>query len=467
MEMMTRGVDGNSIRKLFQVASGAPYIGVLDSQSSQNLSMLRVLSESILTYTSIITKSNDIGARLSARVVDFLNCVLWGLKSDGDVGRQDASIPALSENPFSLLVEASFMIVPASDLDAPGDVLNVIKIFWMLEVVKSICAVIESVGVKGDAFIEDERLKDCEGVDAGEMGVFVDWIMLNLKIEEGLRAEILAKIPAAFFLAFSRGACLQFLRRVCILLYARFAMVSPCLEDKVHLVDGEEVDPAEESSRLCEYLQLPSVVGICGTETMNDPVLSKMISGWCNHLTDLNPGHFTDEDKMIDDSMIENDRLLSVGCPAVMTLIALPKQLDVLFEESRIKTCERCGTIPQTPALCLICGVFVCSQSFCCTDGETGECNAHARVCGGDIGIFFIIKRSLVLLLHNENGCYMNPMYLDAHGEVDIGLRRGNVLKVNAKRYGELRRIWLGHGVASGVARKVEQTFDFGGWGTV
>jgi E3 ubiquitin-protein ligase UBR1 len=419
IEMMTRGVDGNSIHKLFQIASGAPYIGVLDSQSQQNLSMLRVLSESILTYTSIITKSSDVGSRLSSRVIDFLNCVLWGLKGDGDSGRQEASIPALSEDPFSLLVECSFLIVPSCDLESPADVLHVINIFWTLEIIKSICAVVESVGMKNDAFIKDERFASSFGVDAGDMEVFVDWVMINLKIEKEERDSIRKRVPPAFFLAFSRTSSLPFLRRSCILLQSRFAMVSPCLADKVHLVDNEEVDPDDEATRLCEYLHLPSVSSICSRETMNDPILGKMITGWCNHLTDLNPGHFTDIDLM-DDSDIENDRLVSVTCPAIMTLVKMPKRLDILFEESRLKVCERCGTLPQTPALCLLCGVFVCSQSFCCTDGELGECNAHSRVCGGDIGMFLLVKRGLILLLHNENGNYMNPPYLDAHGEVEI-----------------------------------------------
>jgi E3 ubiquitin-protein ligase UBR1 len=381
MEMMTRGVDGNSIQKLFQSASGAPYIGVLDSQSQQNLSMLRVLSESILTYTSVIAKNSDIGNRLSSRVIDFLNCVLWGLKSDGDEGRLEASIPALSEDPFSLLVECSFLIVPSSDLDTPADVLYIIKMFWILEIVKSVCAVVESVGAKSDPFISDERFASSFGVDAGEMSVFVEWIMSHLKIEKDLQAEIMEKIPAAFFLAFSRAACLPFLRRSCILLYSRFAMVSPCLTDKVHLVDSEDIDPAQESTRLCLYLHLPSVDSLCSSETMNDPVLSKLISGWCNHLTDLNPGHFENtDDAMTDESDIEIDRLLSVTCPAVLSLIALPSRLDILFEESRLKVCERCGTLPSTPALCLLCGLFVCSQSFCCTEGDLGECNAHSRL---------------------------------------------------------------------------------------
>lgn len=80
--------------------------------------------------------------------------------------------------------------------------------------------------------------------------------------------------------------------------------------------------------------------------------------------------------------------------------------------------------------------------------------NVRTRVnlifrCGGDIGIFLVIKKSLILVLHNENGSYMNPPYLDSHGEVDVGLRRGNPLFLNKRRYAEIRKMWLTH---SGIA---------------
>lgn len=61
----------------------------------------------------------------------------------------------------------------------------------------------------------------------------------------------------------------------------------------------------------------------------------------------------------------------------------------------------------------------------------------------------------------------MNAPYLDAHGEPDHGLKRGKPLFLNQKRYDELRRTWLTHGIPSLIGRKMEQTFDFGGWTTL
>jgi hypothetical protein len=88
----------------------------------------------------------------------------------------------------------------------------------------------------------------------------------------------------------------------------------------------------------------------------------------------------------------------------------------------------------------------------------------------------------------------MNAPYLDTHGEVDVMLkyalhyscenisamfayakdnrlhffdRRGRPQFLNQKRYDEFRKLWLTHSVAIHVARKLEQTFDLGGWTTM
>ncbi len=94
-----------------------------------------------------------------------------------------------------------------------------------------------------------------------------------------------------------------------------------------------------------------------------------------------------------------------------------------------------------------------------------------------------MLKKGAILLLHGQNkGVFMPPPYMDVHGEVDIGLRcvdynlicvsdclnrRGRPLYLNTKRYAEVRKLWLSHGIPSFVARKMEQVFDVGGWRTM
>ena len=43
--------------------------------------------------------------------------------------------------------------------------------------------------------------------------------------------------------------------------------------------------------------------------------------------------------------------------------------------------------------------------------------------CGGQVGMYLIIKKAAILLLHDGNGYFINPPYLDTHGEVDLGLK--------------------------------------------
>jgi len=71
--------------------------------------------------------------------------------------------------------------------------------------------------------------------------------------------------------------------------------------------------------------------------------------------------------------------------------------------------CPRCkGEDSRVPAMCLVCGEVVCSQSYCCqTDVEgvmVGAATLHANVCGAGTGIFlryppFILYIQLLLAI--------------------------------------------------------------------
>ncbi|PWZ03008.1 hypothetical protein BCV70DRAFT_9664 [Testicularia cyperi] len=156
--------------------------------------------------------------------------------------------------------------------------------------------------------------------------------------------------------------------------------------------------------------------------------------------------------------------------PHIYELARLPTDLAVLLQDTRKRVCKKCGDVPPEPALCLLCGEVVCFQSFCCQseeDGERGECNQHTDVCGGATGVFFKIKSNVVMLLYQGNGTFhfLSP-YLDSHGEIDVGLRKGRPQKLHQQRYDELRKQVWSHGVANIVARKIEAAMDQGGWQT-
>ena len=65
--------------------------------------------------------------------------------------------------------------------------------------------------------------------------------------------------------------------------------------------------------------------------------------------------------------------------PGTYELCRLPRlyeDLVLLYTDHR---CDKCGTQPTFPALCLNCGKFLCLGGDCCADGEQGECNLHMR----------------------------------------------------------------------------------------
>lgn len=52
--------------------------------------------------------------------------------------------------------------------------------------------------------------------------------------------------------------------------------------------------------------------------------------------------------------------------------------------------------------------------------------------CSGPVGIYFLVKRCVVLYLWADSGSFISPPYLDAHGELDIGLRHVNLPNIHA-----------------------------------
>lgn len=155
--------------------------------------------------------------------------------------------------------------------------------------------------------------------------------------------------------------------------------------------------------------------------------------------------------------------------PVLFELVALPRKLDILLGNIEKWHCNNCEKVPVDPAICLICGTLVCSQSRCCSSFSTnkGECNIHADLCGGGTGMFFLIKKCVLLVLFDGRGHFLNSPYLDLHGEVDPGLRRGKPQFLNGQRYDEIKVMWVKHQIPSYIARKVDQGPLTAGWGTL
>src|SRR5689334_10422505 len=81
------------------------------------------------------------------------------------------------------------------------------------------------------------------------------------------------------------------------------------------------------------------------------------------------------------------------------------------------------------------------------------SCALHARKHGSGIGLFFLVQKCTVLLIHNNKSAYCPSIYVDEHGEEDPGLRRGRPLYLNASRFQALETMWRQHGIPREVAQ--------------
>mmetsp|Transcript_3143 Transcript_3143/g.11325 ORF Transcript_3143/g.11325 Transcript_3143/m.11325 type:complete len:2016 (+) Transcript_3143:228-6275(+) len=126
--------------------------------------------------------------------------------------------------------------------------------------------------------------------------------------------------------------------------------------------------------------------------------------------------------------------LVKPGTASPLRLIQLPQRYEDLLTSFASSKCERCGTAPLNPALCLFCGRFVCAGATCCGNQEIAECSLHCLACSLGLGAYLILKDTRVLLLRGEKRCVWGSLYLDAYGEEDPSLRRGRPLTLSLER---------------------------------
>ncbi|GAA5940730.1 uncharacterized protein JCM15063_006345 [Sporobolomyces koalae] len=226
-----------------------------------------------------------------------------------------------------------------------------------------------------------------------------------------------------------------------------------------------------ELERLMTILDIPSIASVLDEEPASANSMNEILRAHLSTCADACTvcGYIAkDEGQMV------NAWFKGIEHPVIYELLGLPQHLDTLVASALNRKCRRCQQSPENPAICLLCGQLVCCQSFCCMAGEEeaqhGECNEHMWTCGGSVGIFFLVKRNVILYLHTDKGAFTQPPYLDSHGEVDNGRTRSRSMfpqYLHQGRYDEVRKVWLNQGVATLVARKLEATTDHGGWTTM
>lgn len=233
-----------------------------------------------------------------------------------------------------------------------------------------------------------------------------------------------------------KHACMPFLR--CCAIFYHFLTDIPAPNSLTESLGNYE--------ELCDYLGLESNIN----KMVSYSYAKDLAKTWCSNKnvavrlqTDMKDG-------------------LVIQPIVVPKLVKLPNDYSELINAVSLFTCpnsERDDS--RNPTMCLVCGLMLCSQSYCCqTELEkspVGACTYHSQVCGAGAGVFLRVRECEVLFLSaHSRGCFVSPPYLDEYGETDQGLRRGNPLTLCADKFQKLQHIWLGHGIHEIISRAIE-----------
>ncbi|XP_009707870.1 PREDICTED: E3 ubiquitin-protein ligase UBR3-like, partial [Cariama cristata] len=248
------------------------------------------------------------------------------------------------------------------------------------------------------------------------------------KMYEGGETEELTVVNPDSVECYLQQFCLPFLRITSLLQHHLFGGDLPsCQED-------------EEFTVLASCLGLlpsfQSAHQFTSASCLDWPVPAfDMISQWCSELASF-AGRHPDQAKAL---LIQEPKW------DLPRLLQLPENYNTIFQYYHRKTCTVCTKVPKDPAVCLVCGTFVCLKGLCCKQQSYCECVLHSQNCGAGTGIFLLINASVIIIIRGHRFCLWGSVYLDAHGEEDRDLRRGKPLYICKERYKVLEQQWVSH----------------------
>jgi E3 ubiquitin-protein ligase UBR1 len=325
---------------------------------------------------------------------------------------------------------------------------------------------------------------------------------------------------------FVRTYALAFARKCVVLLNVKYGVdfnshISPSPEQK-------ELERLTEALKLPSFDEMLTALTPLGPQCGWPADTSRLVSGWVKH--QVYWPHGSSEEPLLAPPTFPsgsgttvvrsglNHQLpasATLAHPGIFELVGLPEKYGTLIELCTRKRCPTTGRDLSDPMVCLFCGEVFCGQGICCSREmpfpaasrrqkkvTVGGANQHIAKyghsfslcliftstscpfsplellltvsslfqnrCQKTIGLFLNIRRCVVFMLHRQSGSFAHAPYIDQYGEMDMGLRHGRELFLHQKRYDTfLRNLWLGHGVPSYIARKLEADINSGGWETL
>lgn len=160
-------------------------------------------------------------------------------------------------------------------------------------------------------------------------------------------------------------------------------------------------------------------------------------------------------------SPLDTDWLLPGRSPLVPFTHLPQKYVELLGSINRM-SCFACSQEPREPALCLLCGAFMCMDSDTCRgrDANEGQCTDHARNCGAGDGLFLLPYSGLVLAVSAPKCCFWDCPYVDRNGEPNPLLKRPCALQFNLdeRRLVSLRQTYTTAAVQREIIKHNEKT---------
>ncbi|KAH8910933.1 hypothetical protein BR93DRAFT_923658 [Coniochaeta sp. PMI_546] len=485
----------------------------LEKIPEQVLTHLRVLAETVTSYIAVGGQREAGENRIDTEFrkdSERQHCQLFiaqylGEETDNTHRPADIYPPLLSVDPFIFLCECVFGVIPAQNFE----ISHMVRLCYLAEITK----VVYHLGRNMPAAQWIERIVNRPREMDPSLDNFAQFCEALLRMDVAALSDIGLEVrgdsdDAAAnrgfdqaglddfegWYKFVRKYALAFARKCVVLLNVKYGVdfnshISPSPEQK-------------ELERLTEALRLPSFDEMLTALTPLGPqcgwpadttVTQRLVAGWVKH--QVYWPHGSTEEPMLTEASPSgggggvvrsslNPQLppsALVSHPGIFELVGLPEKYGTLIELCTRRRCPTTGRDLSDPMVCLFCGEVFCGQGICCSREmpfpagarrpkkvTVGGANQHIAKCQKTIGLFLNIRRCVVFMLHRQSGSFANAPYIDQYGEMDMGLRHGRELFLHQKRYDTfLRNLWLGHGVPSFIARKLEADINNGGWETL
>eukprot|EP00117_Sycon_ciliatum_P036919 scpid28768/ scgid27715/ E3 ubiquitin-protein ligase UBR2; N-recognin-2; Ubiquitin-protein ligase E3-alpha-2; Ubiquitin-protein ligase E3-alpha-II len=216
-----------------------------------------------------------------------------------------------------------------------------------------------------------------------------------------------------------------------------------------HPLPPPTADGWENYASLAKFLGLPESISdvmaeqLCGTDSA--------LSRWMSVLESADKA----SDSPVDTCPAKVARTSSnIHVPGVRGLSQLPNDYSDFIQRVSTLECPQAvhdstlNKLVKHPAMCLICGEFLCAMTYCCRkDPNCGNLSYHAQMCGGEIGIFLLVWDCKVMILAPPLGMLQAVPYLDEYGETaSAGGRTINPLFLDATLLNDLQAVWQRHG---------------------